>query len=425
MEHKIAVIVIQENMMIGGIETYVFDLIKKVKKDNNTMVWVKKHNARVCESFKPELYDGKVIIWNSITIQKIKKLISEKNIERCIIITFDMFQFASADILKARVKNALIETYYFIPHFVGRTYYLEENFKNSYLKKKTKKRTSKIIKKMIENSNIRFFETTHIKTLNSKYNTKLELNNYRLWVPQKGLNEREFDKSSRKKVFYRDYFNIVTVSRFEFPHKGYLIGLLKSFEILKRKHPNLHLTVIGYGDGKNRIESLIDSFDVETKKAIHLIGQVSPELLDEYYLDANLNISAAGCCLKGAALGVLSLPVRHYTYNCETYDYLPEGNNSLLSKESGKPIEKFIERTIKMPFEEYLEKSQVSFDYYKNISNCYYDYSELYNRSNHSSLNPKDYALIKTISKLYKLHIFRIRFLSLFNRIIRKIKRKG
>ena len=93
---------------------------------------------------------------------------------------------------------------------------------------------------------------------------------------------------------------------------------------LVHEYPHIKLLIIGDGPDKSILIELINSLDENVKNRICLRSPVTPAELSEIMRDCNLNVSVAGCATMGARCGVLTLPARHYNYDCEVYGFIPD-----------------------------------------------------------------------------------------------------
>lgn len=95
-------------------------------------------------------------------------------------------------------------------------------------------------------------------------------------------------------------FHILTISRLDFPFKGYILGLLSDLQQLYKELPSITLTIIG--DGPNRINVLqqIQKLDPKLQQHITLIENVPYENLDEYYRQCDLYIGMGTTVLDAA-----------------------------------------------------------------------------------------------------------------------------
>lgn len=380
---KMCVAIIRDSMYMGGIENYVYKSFKDILENGDVPLWITKNYDKVDSVFSEFIFGSKLCRCKKNEATKyLKKLCLEFDIKRIKIVTFNTLDYCKSEIIKKRLSssnNIEISTFLFVPHFKGEFLYLEEGFlKNQQITK----RLGDIYKRMEKNSNIRYFSERHLKEFRNRYGCQ-ETNFNKVKVPST-LNQVHFDKSRIKKVYNRKEFVILSVSRLEFPHKGYILGLIKDFNILCKKYDNLRLVIIGDGNGKAKLIEIINSLNADVRDKISVIGTVESDKLSDYYDDANVLVSLAGCFTRGARRGVLSLPARHYSEKCEVYGYLPSSKGSVLSEEKGMELIPFIEEIINMSFDEYYYKCKECFKTYEYLNDAELYYDQIKNTSNNT-----------------------------------------
>ena len=424
------IIYINDNLLLGGIETYIYKQIKQYKENKNVhFCWIGAKKPLIDKIFKELFIEQSVLtIKRKIKIKALKKYCKDLHIDYVKIITFDPFKFAKAEMLKNKLKPLKVDTFYFVPHFEGETLYLEEGEKAEKRKNAVNRKIAPLFKKMQANDNIKYFSQTHILKMTDNYGYVVDDEIGGLVPPN--IEVRQFNISEKKALYQRDVFKILSISRFEFPHKGYLIGLIRAFALLKEKYSNLELIIVGYGGHKFLIDEEISKIDQKIKQSIKLVGAVPPDELFEYYDDANINISLAGACSNGAKRGCLSIPVRHYTYECEVYGFLPQSKSHIVSTKPGNSVIEIIENVIHMTEEEYIQKCLDSFNTFsleteKNRKSLL----EINNKNRDATLAKSE---IKYLNKRYKKYLLKSTwraYLIVFKRegvfkpIIRKIKK--
>ena len=219
--------------------------------------------------------------------------------------------------VKKKYCQVNIDSFFWVPHFKEAGVFVEERVCKP-LKPLMRKYIGKIIYSMELNNNIIYVNKSHLDALTHKYGYKVENENTKLLTGS----TREilpFDDELALKRCARQDFNIITVGRFSFPHKAYLIGLIKSYGVLKEKYKQLKLTIIGYGPDEDKVIEEIEKLSVAAKNDVHYVGKVPYDDLRRYFEDANLNIGVAGTIADGAVTGLISIPVRHYSEVCEGY----------------------------------------------------------------------------------------------------------
>lgn len=389
-EHKnneTIIVFMKDNLLLGGIETYVYQIAEKLKKEGTKIVWIKRKNSKIDSSFENAFYDGSIVVLNGLDSKKMSELVVDETTEMKIV-TFDLYNFAIAEKFKKENNFCQIHTFLFVSHFKDQSLYLQEAYKG-HRAEEVKLEAGKIIRKMHENANIKYFAYKHMERMSNDYDFKIADQTSQL-IPPAFSTDSAFDEDRCIALAKRDRFNILTVSRLEFPHKGYVLGLIKAYASLKEKYPNIELTIVGYGSRENEVKAKISELPSNIAKDVHFVGKTAPEKLKEYYDDANINISLAGCFSQGARNGTLSIPARHYNYDCEVYGFLPESKPFSLSEAPGEPVIPYIEQVLNMTAEEYCEKCRACFYAYNNDTDKQrLDFYQIQNVSN-STLSSKE-----------------------------------
>jgi hypothetical protein len=98
----------------------------------------------------------------------------------------------------------------------------------------------------------------------------------------------------------RGVINVLTITRFEFPFKAYVLGLIDAFKKLIYSVPNMTLTVIGYGEGESLVEQKIMQLDEEIKTKITLINKVAYSEIDCYIDNCDVYVGMGTTILDAA-----------------------------------------------------------------------------------------------------------------------------
>lgn len=356
-------------MGIGGIETYLYRTIIDLKKRGNRIIWIFPEGGYIDDSFIPYFMDGSIEIirvnlddfsW----INRIEIEFGEN--ETVFAFSTNLRDFLCIEMLKKKYQSTEIDTFYWVPHFCGKGIFVEE-FLPKILQPFVKIFVQRILRKMEENNNIFYVNHSHLVALTERYKYEVADAQYKLI---KGSNRDilPFDEDLARKRAKREPFNIITVSRFDFPHKAFVLGLIRTYAKLKTQYSNLCLTIIGYGPDETKVHEEIRRLPSNIQGDIHLLGKVPYANLKEYFEEAHLNIGLASTIADGALTGLISIPVRHYSETCEGYGYLPDSREFTTSSKPGIPIEKFIEEVLQMDENTYLDLSKASYDAYASCA---------------------------------------------------------
>ncbi|TGY42350.1 hypothetical protein E5347_09015 [Clostridium sartagoforme] len=392
---------IRKSMGIGGIETYIFRTVKKLRKDGNRIIWVFPDGGYIDDGFRSEFFnnDVEIIRVNLDKINWIDNLnINFEEFEEVIALAFNIYDFAFLEMIKSKYKNTDIDSFFWVPHFEGKSIFIEE-FAPKIVRPILNKYIRKIIISMEDNNNIIYVNQSHLDAFKNKYKYNIINENSKLLLTS-NREVPEYDADLINRRSERNKFNIITISRFSFPHKAYILGLIRSYGVLKKSYNQLKLTIIGYGEHENILKNEISKLSEEAKQDLHLVGKVHYTDLNKYFKDANLNIGVGSTIIDGALTGLISIPVRHYTEECEGYGYLPLNKKYLTSIEKGEPIEKYIEEVINMDKSEYQYLSLKSYETYSKQEDSTNVLMSMKNVDNKRCLNKK---YIRTLIVAYKL----------------------
>ena len=378
---------------IGGIETYVYESISGILKRGDKAGWISNDFSKINPAFSKLLCEEDVyLIDRRKARQKIEKVCMKDEFTRINIITFCPRDFACAEILKKELKMFPIETFLFVPHFQGDFLYLEEGFHGN-IRDIIEKRLSTIYQKMERNGNLLYFSRKHLEEFRKRYECK-EGDFTHVSIPEI-TDKIEFNEKRVENVFNQAEFTILSVSRLEFPHKGYILGLVDAFETLCQEYKSIRLVIVGDGEDMPILRKKIDGLRKTVAQRIEIVGAVPPNELSVYYDRANVLVSLAGCFTLGARRGVLALPARHYTEKCEVYGYLPESKVFSLADSEGYDVVPFLKEIINMPFDEYKRHCRDSYESFPIPDQKYFD--QIANKSK-DVLGKSDIFCIKGLS---------------------------
>jgi glycosyltransferase involved in cell wall biosynthesis len=352
-------------MDIGGIETYLIRLIRELRNNGNRILWLCPRDRYIDESFKNDLLDGYVelIEINKSGLNWIKHADIPFHIgEEVIALAFDLFDFMRIETIKKEYSKIQIDSFYWVPHFFGPNRFIEEQASRPF-QHIIRSIVGRIIKNMEQNDNIYYLSKSHLAAYTSKYGYKVRDEKKKI-SSGTTLEIQPYDYNLALKRSLRNEFNIITVGRFDFPHKAYVLGLIKAFAELKEKYGWIKLTIVGYGKDEDKVIQQINQLPDDIKKDINLVGKVPYNDLRMYFEKAHLNIGVASTISDAAVKGLISIPVRHYSEKCEGYGYLPDSRDKITTDVPGVPIQEFIKEVITMSQEKYLELSKKAYDTY-------------------------------------------------------------
>ena len=406
---KKTVIINYKSLCVGGIESYIFESVKHFHKLGYRVIWLHRKKLIISEMYKSVMLDSQIVEnypMSSMQLHFFRKIpFRFESNEEIVILSFTCQDHVRALKVKKDNPSNKIRAYFIIPHFTGCNIYPEQAFR--LLRNKVNCYMASVYKKWIFSGTLIYCSPSHIEVIEQCYNIEIPSELKQL-TPESMYSQKTFDKDEVEKRFDSDTFNIVSAGRFDFPHKGFMVGLVREFPEIKRLNPKAVLYFVGEGSGQKLLEEEIDKLDSSISKDIHILGMMPLEKLLEFYKTCQLSISVAGCATHGAKIGLITLPARHYTYSCEVYGFLPESKGHFTDTSPGEPVLPYIKKVLSMSKEEYVRYSEMAFESFEDkepvstdilFENPNYDLS--YNISSGDLIRMKWLLIFQKI--LYKL----------------------
>lgn len=353
---------------VGGIEIYLYSLIKFCIRSGIRVIWLCHSKPIVCKSFKDVLLGDDV---EKVFVKSLKwywfryDSIPLKKDERYVIFTCTPQGMCASQDIMIKYSDYDIFPIYAMANTTGEFYFLERYFKRVKLNWIVYHLMRDMIGRWEASNAVRFFDISHADALEMNY--KIEIKNKSEKV-LRGIVEYavpDFDVVGKR--FKNDgKFVILTVGRMCFPHKGYMLGLVRTFGKLKKKYPQIQLHIIGDGQERYLLEEEIDKQPADIKDAIKMIGEVSPNELPDFYHNADLNISVAGAAALGAAAGALTLVAQNFCEGeCKVYGFYDDCPEKVTSTEIGEDVAPFIVKTLEMSDEAYMNRCKRGYEVFE------------------------------------------------------------
>lgn len=342
---------------IGGIECYFAELMRYAVSKKYRVIWFTTPQNLANADFKDIVNDSKI---EKIFVGQGRHIFDDfeinlNNDENITLLSCEPISFVVGEKVKLNSKVKHFNNFLVLPHFTGNAYYPERFFKSILLEKFFFKFFQKMAIKIIQNNALLAFSEKHLIAYEKNYKVKILNKGSKVLKPlclsEIVLSEIELKEKAENRT---NKFEIITCARFDFPHKGYIVGLIKAFNNLKKLYPQLTLTIVGYGDGERFLKEIINKLPDYSRKNINLVGKLLPDELQKAFCKATLNVGLAGALNVGAKCALPSIPVRHYTYNCECYGFYENSVESILSTKHGENIENYISQLINCSDEEYV-----------------------------------------------------------------------
>jgi len=351
-------------LLAGGIETGLVAVMRHFLREGHRVIWITTREYSGNVAFKGLLDNPKLetVIWEKWSRMFGIPRISFQKEERVIMLSCCAMHYVIGEELKRRADVREFKHYYLVSHFTGEEYYPDQFMKTGLIKNALYRYWQKILTRMVDNDCLRGFAPEHLENYEAYYHVSVPDKAQKI-LPDFDGGDMCFDveNTEAREKERSDRFVITTCSRFEFPHKAYILGLVDAFRRLKANYPQVVLQIIGGGEGEAALRQKIFTLPAEMQKDIILTGVVSPDDLPGYYRNSHVIVGVAGAVATGAYCSIPSIVVRHYCDVCEAYGFYEDAWEKSLSEEPGEEITPLLEHCITMSAEEYLRHGEEGF----------------------------------------------------------------
>lgn len=364
MVKKRTLIVMCPTMDIGGVQQNFITLIRYSLSSGNRVIWLYKKPIRLAQAYTDILERIEYIDYhiNSSLVLKCPTLSINRE-ESAVWLTSTPHNMHLVIGYCNANPELDITPLYIVSNTKGRYNYLE-NYYWGPAKSIVFSKWMNIVASWHERNLIRYFDINHFYTYSKVYGITHDQPYDLVWKHMCSL--PKLDVNALDARLNRKAFNLISVTRFDFPHKQYLLGLIRDFATLKEKYSHIKLHIIGYGQDENKVKATIGLLPCSVQKDIIIHGPKSEMEIISIMKVMHLNISVAACVELGAKCGVLSIPARNFCGpECEVYGYLPESRRMTVSTEPGSRAIAYIEEVINMSDEEYRKKCIDSYKAYE------------------------------------------------------------
>ena len=328
--NDIVVLALSGSGVLGGGETYVMRMLK----------WLREHQYQVVLMHKV----------NENFEQTVAKLFNDMNIERILIpslksnpdypdftkvkvhfpdasnVHIICFQstlnFFAAEMIKHRIKNCKVNTFHYIISETDYCRNITHNTHNCFLQNIIKYIYCHIVKRMEKNDSIVYMTEEYAQFIHKNFG--ISFNSDDLSFARLGMAISPLEMNKVTLRYYHKPFTILTMTRFDFPTKGYVLGLVDEFAVILKKNPQARLVIIGAGADKKQLLDKINSQREDVRNAIELVGQVPYDQLKTYFDKSNVFLGIATGLLDSSNFGLLPISATVNQCNCQCSGFFYE-----------------------------------------------------------------------------------------------------
>jgi len=222
-----------------------------------------------------------------------------------------------------------------------------------------------LIRKLLNNNNILFPTEKTVEMAQDYYRMRIEIGEdklYRLPMYVNDIDDNQM-RSIVEKKRKLESFNLIAISRADFPLRGYVLGLIDDFQDLLERHNNLRLTIITFGEKVALIRKRLGEKTTEVQSKTRIIENVPYEKLGEYFCEAHLNLGIGTSVLDAANYFVPTVLVKELCYSNWASGFFCTSSTYLCARHDDQTTSatEYIEAAVAMDEAQYLELCKESY----------------------------------------------------------------
>lgn len=350
-------------MGIGGIENIQIQLLKYCIDQGYRVIWLTTEEHEKSSAYKniTDAPEVEKYYLKRTPFGPIYPSLKFADDEDAVVLTTDLLRYCISQHVMKGWQCHTVSHLLTIPHFKGGAVLPETCLRSGRTRERWRLRLSNAAEWIDRTGNLIGFSDIHLTAYEKEYGLSVANKDSKVLKAIFPLDAPADEIIEKKAKSRRDEFNIITCARFDFPHKGYMLGLIKAFSDIYERHPEARLFIVGYGQGEKQVKDALSRLPEAARSQVVLTGPLSPEQLKTKMLSCHLNIGVAGSLWRGAECALPSICMRHYTYECEGYGFIDDVGD-IMSDSAGFNVVPLIENVIKMDDSAYIEKSIKSFN---------------------------------------------------------------
>lgn len=318
------------NMRIGGIEANFSNLMAYAVGHGIRVVWLTTKADEAMSDYDitkdPKVEKAYV---RKTPFGPVCPRIDFEDGDRIAVLTCEPLQFVLSDRYRS-CGQASINHFLLLPNTTGNMYYPERFVKLRPLRRACGDWFAKLASSLNQGGCLFGFAKKHLESYEINYGISIADKASKLVPPSVPLSEIDDSVLYERARSRKKRFVIISCARFDFPHKGYLVGLVREFSRIKSKCPTAQLRIVGYGDGEERLMEEVRKLDDDVRDSVVFLGKLSSEELRRAYGESHLSMGVAGALKVGAGEGLPSIIMRQHSYECEGYGLFTKNNKDLI-----------------------------------------------------------------------------------------------
>lgn len=372
---------VKKSLLVGGTEL----LIERVCKEMKTrgykvgVLYQERMEDINCRYSHAGIKQVLVPDWEGNTSFSILK--NSKKVKY--IVTFSIEDFCAIyNICNNNIKTLLYTVYYDQLLIGGKT----KSKLGLYI---VKRNVAALLDEMLKSKNIVCMDEHTIEDTYDYYSDYISIDKSLIKIIRIPVDIVPADINIIKKRAKEKTCNILTISRADFPWKGYIIGLI-NYILKYGDKMDLKLHIVTYGAEEKKILDTINNMPDDVKKRITIQGKTDYNDLENLYVNTTLYVGQGTTVLDAAQRGIISIPVEPDTYDVKSDAFMHEDYTRVtVPKNRVDKFNRMIEIIVNMTEDEYVEKAVLGrkqiVDNYGTKSVC----DEIFNVFNQLPFNSK------------------------------------
>ena len=410
-------IYISDSYALGGTELYVFRLFEMSKTEFSLYTLVL-NDTNISNECSDKLQEYHVKIGNICENRKgyiIKNIDLESVLKAddTIIFATSLRCFIATSYIRNKYKQYYIKNFLYVLHPEAVLPFSYDSFKRKYNNRLLRMLIElmrkiyiipykKSIFKMIDSKQIVFMDQQTYENTKKIYNDN-DTHDYE--IIRIGTNVLDWREDFR---IYYEKNCVITISRIDFPFKGYLKGLIDDFSLINKKYKDSKLVIIGDGDSRSELESMINNLGSNVREKITWIKSVRYDKLEEYLKRAMVFIGMGTSILDAAQYGIPSILASAYqidNYAASFFHDKPDRVGISVWEEGGKKYHFYdlIKFIFELDTKTYNNLCTLTYDNYKNNYDINIIYNNLFKRNYECVDDYKQLKRIIDIKLLYRV----------------------
>lgn len=359
-EKKNILVFSYSDMRLGGIQKILYGYIQSFQDRGDRVIWVAPEKPEIDQGFRGRVNRERMMICGLAQAQAYLTDFCGKQDATVVILSFRPSDYLKMVRLELSLAAYDVRNYLAVAHYKGGHLFLEENYRGNQ-RERAFGEAKAFYACLLKNGSLMFCSPKQAEVFEEHYRLVPE-DRDAVVLPVPVIRDRPEDADIQNRVG-KDH--IISVCRFSFPHKGYVLGLIRAYGVLKERYPRLRLTLVGFGDGTEQVHREIRELKERARQDVRVIPGVPLDQLPAYFAEASVAVGLAGAASASASDSLVTLVARHYCEDCETYGSYADCWEKVLSEEPGRAIIPELERVLNLDEEEYLEESRRTRDAYE------------------------------------------------------------